>query len=124
MNCPKCESDMEEVTFQSVTVERCLGCGGIWFDAYEANKLRQLKGADSLDSGDPDVGKQYNKVEDIQCPKCNVDLIRMVDASQGHIHYESCPMCFGVYFDAGEFKDYKEESFWDFFRDLFSRERK
>jgi Zn-finger nucleic acid-binding protein len=22
--------------------------------------------------------------------------------------YEKCPMCYGVWFDAGEFKDYKE----------------
>jgi Zn-finger nucleic acid-binding protein len=115
---------MESVTLHSVTVDRCMGCGGMWFDAYEADKLRGVKGSDELDRGDPDVGKKYNKVEDIDCPKCNVGMIRMVDAGQRHIYYESCPMCFGVYFDAGEFKDYKDESFWDFFKGLFSGERK
>jgi uncharacterized protein len=124
MKCPKCESDVEQVTLHSVTVERCLGCGGIWFDSYEADKLRALKGAESIDTGDPETGRQYDDVEDIQCPKCHVDTLRMVDAAQPHIHYESCPQCYGVFFDAGEFSDYKEESFWDFFRDLFSRERK
>jgi len=29
---------------------------------------------------------------------------------QFHIKYESCPICYGTFFDAGEFRDLKENS--------------
>jgi len=47
----------------------------------------------------------------------------MVDPEHPHIWFESCPGCFGVYFDAGEFSDYKEKTVLDFVRSLFSKER-
>jgi hypothetical protein len=50
-------------------------------------------------------------------------MLRMVDVEQHHIWYESCAVCYGKWFDAGEFKDLQEESIVDFFRDLFTRER-
>ena len=50
-------------------------------------------------------------------------VVRMVDAQQPHIHYESCSVCYGVFFDAGEFRDYKEDNAMDFFRALFAKER-
>ena len=42
---------------------------------------------------------------------------------QANIHYEACTTCYGVFFDAGEFRDYAERSVLDFFRDLISRDR-
>jgi 4a-hydroxytetrahydrobiopterin dehydratase len=32
----------------------------------------------------------------------------MVDAKQPHLWYEACTECYGIFFDAGEFKDFKE----------------
>jgi Zn-finger nucleic acid-binding protein len=34
----------------------------------------------------------------------------MVDKAQPSLWFESCPLCFGVFFDAGEFSDFREES--------------
>jgi Zn-finger nucleic acid-binding protein len=48
----------------------------------------------------------------------------MVDNDQSHIWFESCSECYGVFFDAGELMDYKEKNILDFFRDLFTSERK
>ncbi|MFP4355294.1 MAG: zf-TFIIB domain-containing protein [Phycisphaerae bacterium] len=124
MKCPKCDSDMEKVTYASIEVDRCLGCRGLWLDALEADKLRNVKGSESIDSGDPKVGRQYNKVEDVDCPHCDVQMLRMVDPGQAHIWYESCPRCYGVFFDAGEFADYRDEGVLDWFKGLFHKERK
>ncbi len=33
-------------------------------------------------------------------------MIKMIDRSQYHIEFESCRHCYGVFFDAGEFKDF------------------
>jgi len=36
MECPKCKSAMEEVTYgRNMTVDRCTSCKGIWFDVGE-----------------------------------------------------------------------------------------
>ena len=41
----------------------------------------------------------------VNCPKCEVTMLRMADETQFHVVFESCPTCFGSFFDAGEFKD-------------------
>jgi Zn-finger nucleic acid-binding protein len=123
MECPKCNSDMEKVTYENIEVDRCTNCRGIWFDMLEQEKLKAMEGSQSIDAGDPKVGKKYDHVGKIDCPVCRTQMIRMVDAEQPHIWYEACTVCYGVFFDAGEFKDYKEETVLDFFRDLFTKER-
>jgi Zn-finger nucleic acid-binding protein len=115
---------MEPVEFGEIEVDRCTNCKGIWFDMLEAEHLKDLEQSETIDTGDPLVGKEYNKIDRIDCPKCNSPMIRMVDAGQPHIWYEACGICYGLFFDAGEFSDYKEETLMDFIRDTLSRERK
>ena len=124
MNCPKCSAAMDKVQYESIEVDRCTDCKGIWFDMLEQEHLKAIEGSEEIDIGDPEVGKQTNIVDQITCPVCESRMIRMVDGRQPHIWFESCTVCYGVFFDAGEFRDYKQENILDFFRDLFSRERK
>lgn len=124
MECPKCGADMEKVTYQEIQVDRCTRCKGIWFDMLEAEQLKRLKGSEDIDTGDPKLGKVFSKVEKINCPVCHTQMIRMVDLDQPHIWYEGCTVCYGLFFDAGEFRDYKEETVLDFFKDLFTEERR
>jgi Zn-finger nucleic acid-binding protein len=125
VKCPKCGGELQPVVQAGIEVDRCANCGGLWFDRREADRLRQEKGsAKAVDIGDAKVGDQHNEQAKVECPRCHTLMIRMVDLDQHHIWYESCPVCYGKWFDAGEFKDLQEESVVDFFRDLFARERK
>jgi Zn-finger nucleic acid-binding protein len=124
MDCPKCNSPMEKIQYDAVQVDRCTGCAGIWFDQFEKEALKSLKGSESVDSGDPKAGKELNQVATINCPVCHTQMTRLVDVKQSHIWYESCPVCYGMFFDAGEFKDYKKETVLDFFKSLVTQERK
>ena len=124
MECPKCHAPMAKVTYESIEVDRCTKCQGIWFDMLEAEHLKKLDGSQAVDAGDPKVGRMFNAVADIECPACKTPMIRMVDAGQPHIWYEGCTRCYGLFFDAGEFTDYKEENILDLVRDLLARERK
>ncbi len=123
MDCPKCKNSMESVSYENITVDRCTFCQGIWFDALEHEHLKHIRGSGSIDIGDPEIGKEFDDVSHIDCPVCNTSMIRMVDKDQPHIHYEACTVCFGVFFDAGEFTDYKHKTVFDFFRDLLAKER-
>lgn len=124
MNCPKCTSAMEKVEYQSIEIDRCKSCHGIWLDWLEAEQLKNLKGSEQIDIGEARQGKIYNKIDKIECPKCHTQMGKMVDNHQPHIWYEYCDLCFGIFFDAGEFRDYKEENILDFFKDLFSDPRR
>ena len=110
MVCPKCESDMEKVTFGPVEVDRCTNCDGIWFDRLERETLIEIEGAESIDVGDPDVGRNFDAVASVDCPVCHVQMTRMVDTVQSQVRFETCPSCDGAFFDAGEFSDYSQQA--------------
>lgn len=124
MDCPKCGHAMEQVVYSDIEVDRCTLCRGLWFDLMEHEQLRELRGAESIDTGDPAVGAIFNRDDRISCPRCAGPMIRMVDPQQPHIWYESCGVCHGVFFDAGEFTDYKQRTVGDFFRRLRATERR
>lgn len=39
MKCPKCGSDLNEVVFRGIKIDRCLFCDGVWLDEGELEKL-------------------------------------------------------------------------------------
>ena len=124
MKCPKCSGAMSSVSHQGIDVDRCTKCGGLWFDMLEAEDLKKLSGSKAIDTGDKKAGKEQNKIGKIKCPKDSAAMLRMVVNGQPHIWYESCPVCYGTYFDAGEFKDFKAETFMDTVKAVFRKERK
>ncbi|UCC14711.1 MAG: zf-TFIIB domain-containing protein [Gammaproteobacteria bacterium] len=124
MQCPKCAHEMERVVYNDVEVDRCKLCKGLWFDSREHQILKAMDGSEAIDVGDPEVGELFNTEEKVKCPACHVDMIRMVDSEQPHIWYEGCSVCYGVFFDAGEFRDFKFHTLMDFIRAFRVRERK
>jgi uncharacterized protein len=123
MQCPKCKEIMEKVVYAEIEVERCTRCRGLFFDAMEAERLKKLRGSEAIDVGDADLGKQYNERDRIRCPRDTTPMVRVVDPKQPHIWTETCPVCFGSFFDAGEFRDFKHETFGDVLKSWFVRER-
>jgi uncharacterized protein len=121
MICPKCNSEMERVRQPDVEVDRCTQCKGIWFDMLEQEDLKTLEGSEQIDIGDEKVGAKFNTATKIKCPACESRMIAMVDREQPHIKYESCSQCYGVFFDAGEFKDYKESGILESLKRLYEK---
>jgi len=123
MKCPKCISPMEKVTFAGVEVDRCMDCHGLFFDEFEKERLQKARGADAIDTGDAKLGREFNKVDLINCPRCGSQMIRMVDLHHPHIWFEHCTVCGGSFFDAGEFKELTHHTILGFFKDLVVKER-
>lgn len=120
MECPKCGGVFEPVEVGGVEFDRCGGCKGLWFDAAEHEALRAQPGAEAVDTDPPPALAGAGTK---RCPRCGVKMIDMVVAAQPHIAYESCGVCHGVYFDAGEFRDFREESFRETLRALWAAAR-
>lgn len=123
MKCPKCAAAMERVEFERIEIDRCTVCRGIFFDSMEAERLKKLPGSEAIDVGDAELGKQRNDQGRIRCPRDTTWMVRVVDPKQPHIWTETCPVCFGAFFDAGEFRDFKQETLGDLVKSWFARER-
>ncbi len=111
MRCPKCHAEMQEhkVLTQSgeVAIDKCERCAGLWFDLGEAEKLKDEWTSVALDDGDENIGKIYNEITNIDCPRCMKPMASVNDPKQAHIQYEICEE-HGVFMDAGEFSDFRE----------------
>lgn len=118
MDCPKCDSVMEEITFNGIVVDRCTQCKGLWFSGVDYKDLQKMKGSDVIDTGSAAVGHMNDTMGEVPCPVCEDVMDRVADRFQRHIHYEVCRKGHGAYFDAGEFRDYKHETISDFFKSL------
>ena len=116
MECPKCNAKLETISSHGIDVERCSGCYGLWFDMLEKEDLKAIAGSEAIDIGDSDVGRKYNNNKKIKCPECHVAMVSMIDKDQLHIQYEYCSSCHGTFFDAGEFRDLKEHTIIERFK--------
>lgn len=127
LNCPKCQQLMAQITFGGVTVDRCTTCSGIWFDFQEEAKLKEMWGSQNIEGERPPaaVSRQHNQMPHVSCPRCegHIEMTRLVVPGQAHIWYEACPSCRGVYFDAGEFADFRAYTPLDVIKNLFAKKR-
>jgi uncharacterized protein len=120
MQCPKCKAEFESITTAVGEVDRCTNCKGLWFDLLEHEDQKEF--AAVLDIGTLEQGQQHNSHTHINCPRCpNSPMLRMVDATQVHIAFESCPVCFGRFFDAGEYQDLSDHSLGEMLRRLWKK---
>jgi Zn-finger nucleic acid-binding protein len=112
LRCPKCKAHLETVSIGALEVEHCTGCQGLWFDVLEWEDARELEVAARLDRGDPSVGSNHDTDTGLLCPKCgNVPLTRLEVAHHPGLHIDKCPRCYGAFFDAGEFSEYRKLNF-------------
>lgn len=110
----------------SIVIDRCAGCGGIWFDALELrNVLREKSAVKFLDTGPLDqrpanasIGRALGGMV---CPRDGATLKRAADLQQTHIVMDYCPQCAGCLLDAGELTDLSEFTIGEKIRGLLGK---
>jgi len=126
MKCPKCDGNMKErklhILHGKINLDQCERCEGLWFDKGEAETFKEEWRSDFVDSGSPNVGKQYNEIRDINCPRCGKAMEQINDPKQRHIQYEACAE-HGIFMDAGEYTDYKYETLVEKFQNVIAKVR-
>lgn len=120
MQCPKCNGSMSQISgVDFILANKCENCAGLWFPQSGHEEAKKIKNAAAIDTVDTNASKAYNPLNKINCPECSQKMIRMVDKDQFHIEYESCPSCYGAFFDAGEFADLTEHTALEKVKQLF-----
>jgi len=104
LKCPKCaEAVMAAVLVKDVEVDRCPGCGGLWFDADELNELLEhdAKELEKLMDGEDSDGLDENPGV---CPRDGDEMLRVCSARDREVVVDLCMMCNGIWLDGGEFR--------------------
>ena len=124
MDCPKCQGSMKRYTYgRHISILRCETCFGLFCDPEVVSVMKKEWMSEVLDVGDPGIGQKFDRVYAATCPVCSIALENKADPRQTHIWYEQCPSCDGIFFDAGEFSDWKYDTFMDRIRDLLKGRR-
>ena len=113
MNCPACSQELTETQVGAVVVDVCHGgCGGIWFDLFELQRVDEQHEA----AGEPllniprDPALQVDFSRKRACPRCEgIKLKRHFFSAKRRVEVDHCPNCGGYWLDAGELEKIREE---------------
>ena len=101
MNCPTCrKAPLIVLEHDSIEVDYCTECRGLWLDAGELELLLGPAPARvALDPGGPTKGATRGE-RPRRCPTCRRKMTkRSTDSS---VVVDRCPMGHGIWFDRGE----------------------
>lgn len=101
MNCPVCKKPMVILELQSVEIDHCMFCGGIWLDGGELELLldNSIEKEKLLSSFLNDLN---NKEAKLKCPICNKNMDKILVGEKKEIVIDRCKNNDGLWFDKGE----------------------
>ena len=107
VSCPACGHALSTRTAGDVAVDVCDGgCGGIWFDHWELQKLDEQSesAGEALLDVRRDPGVVVDPAERYRCPKSTDDVVLMRHfwSVKRDVTIDECPECGGIFLDAGE----------------------
>ncbi len=135
MRCPACGNELTGIEIGEITVDACRnGCGGIWFDQLELNRLDEQHetAGESLLDIERDPAVKLDRERRRNCPSCDdMVLSRHFFSPLKEAEIDECPGCAGVWLDVGELalirsqfatKEEREKAAEEYFDDLFGEE--
>lgn len=106
--CPDCGIPLKTQVFQSVEIDKCPQCAGIYFDDLETTELRShgIEAFEQLDSlvvptvqADPFEGERLRG-----CPGCGEEMAKYRYLYSSPVMLDSCLGCGGIWIQDGELK--------------------
>jgi Zn-finger nucleic acid-binding protein len=103
-NCPRCGVGLNETEIGNLTVDGCIGCGGVWFDARELSAVAQSGSANlrTLEEGFWPSVAGVEKQDQPTCPNCSIPLKAFEFPHSPGIPLDGCTQCKGIWVDDGE----------------------
>jgi len=105
MNCLNCNTELSTKVFGDIEVDECAKCKGIWFDAGELRKAKDLTD-ENLNWMDFEIWKHEHLFKatsaELACPKCGNSLVS-IDYDDTGVRIDYCPGCRGTWLQKGEF---------------------
>lgn len=109
MKCPVCHHNLTEVEAGDIKVDICKdGCGGIWFDHFELEKVDEHHehAGEALLDIERKEGVKVRLDEKRPCPRCSgITMMKHFFSLKRKVEIDECASCGGVWLDAGELRD-------------------
>ena len=111
MECPACGEALNEVKVQSIYLDTCAACRGIWFDSEELVEILKVLMEDkTLTSRGPyqiltrEQAIAANRVPERErsCPRCAKAMVKFNYAYDSNVVLDRCNHCRGIWADGGE----------------------
>src|SRR5213079_219364 len=98
MKCPACFNELSKMQVGNVEVDVCHGgCGGVWFDAFELQRVDE-----ETEAGEPllhiprDPKVVVDSARKRECPVCSgMKLMRRFFSPKRQVEIDECPNCAG-----------------------------
>jgi len=114
MKCPACFHELTELQVGAVTVDVCHGgCGGIWFDAFELQRVDEARetAGEHLLNIPRDPNRRIDPARTRDCPRCaGIKLMRHCFNPKSRVEVDQCPSCGGYWLDSGELEKIRNEN--------------
>ena len=94
MECPQCNVEMEELSGDDMSLQRCGNCEGLWTDVAELNRIllhNNLHGLESM-GGRPNPG-ELSRI----CPKDHCDMIVIEGGPKHSLRFATREVCGGIW---------------------------
>ena len=107
MNCPTCNLELSEVSIGKIQLDICKeGCGGIWFDRFELQKMdepHEFTDENLIDALSIESPSDSEPSQKRICPKCtDIVMMRHFYSVKREVKVDHCPKCAGYWLDEGE----------------------
>ena len=134
MKCPACGKTLHQMKAADITLDVCKGgCGGIWFDQFELEKVDEPH--ESAGEVLLDIERDESTVVDHtgkrMCPKCDgVVMMRHFFSAEKQVEVDECPACAGYWLDYGELREIRslagseqkrEKAAYEYFSEIFDK---
>jgi len=110
MICPNCQTHLETIDYEGISIETCNKCNGDWLDDGELGKIVRIREV----KFDPDerraiaesttiTGVVLEEIDrDLKCPKCGGTTDAVNYGGDTGIIIDRCTSCRGIWLDGDE----------------------
>ena len=105
MKCPACNSLMIVVEHETIELDYCVSCSGVWFDAEELELLLEAMQLEetSLSLDNILTTPEAKSVEKKRnCPICGKKMKKATVGREPEVIIDACSWGDGLWFDSGE----------------------
>jgi Zn-finger nucleic acid-binding protein len=107
---------LEETKVDDILLDKCLTCGGVWFDFAEMEKAigkerRALQGV--LGGAGQDAAPALRASNRPVCPRCGDELLAVRNSDNPDLRVEACLTCYGRWVDGVELVRVRDAGLFD-----------
>ena len=107
MKCVDCPGQLKQVDYNSIKIEECSSCRGIWFDRGELDKAKDQTDEDLRWLDFDPFGDEANQFlvdsKNRACPRCSANMDSL-SYEKSKVIINKCLVCYGIWVPQGQFK--------------------